>query len=52
MRRKLCEALVLPVAAEGPCLPFRSNRVDAVALARLVYLVADWQGLLREAKGF
>ena len=50
MQRKSGETLVSPVAAEGTCLPFRSNSADAVVLARLLYLVAHWQGLLREAK--
>jgi SAM-dependent methyltransferase len=38
------------VAAEGSRLPFRRNSADSVVLARLLYLVADWQRLLREAK--
>ena len=50
LRRKSGEALVLSVGAEGTCLPFRSNSADAIVLARLLYLVEDWQGLLREAK--
>jgi len=50
MQRKSGEASVLPVAAEGAHLPFRRNSADAVVLARLLYLVADWRGLLREAK--
>jgi ubiquinone/menaquinone biosynthesis C-methylase UbiE len=50
MRRKSGEALVPAVAAEGTRLPFRRNSVDAVVLAGLLYLVADWRGLLREAK--
>lgn len=51
MQRKSGEGLVLAVAAEGTCLPFCSNMADAVVLARLLYLVADWRGVLREAKG-
>src|SRR5579863_3476810 len=50
MHRKSGEAPVLPVAAEGTCLPFRRSSADAVVLARLLYLVADWQALLRDAK--
>jgi len=50
MQRKSGEALVLAVAAEGTRLPFRKNSADAIVLARLVYLVADWQRLLREAR--
>jgi SAM-dependent methyltransferase len=38
------------VAAEGTRLPFRKNSADAVVLARLLYLVVDWQDLLLEAK--
>lgn len=50
MQRK-SEVLVQAVTADGTCLPFRRNSADAIVLARLLYLVADWQGLLREAKG-
>jgi SAM-dependent methyltransferase len=45
------EVLVAAVTADGTCLPFRRDSADAIVLARLLYLVADWQGLLREAKG-
>ena len=38
------------MAAEGTCLPFRRNSADAVVVAQLLYLVPDWQVLLREAK--
>jgi SAM-dependent methyltransferase len=50
MQRKSGQALVRAVAAEGTRLPFRRNSADAVVVARLLYLVADWRGLLREAK--
>jgi SAM-dependent methyltransferase len=50
MQQKSGEARVVAVAAEGSCLPFRRNGADAVVLARLLYVVPDWQGLLREAK--
>jgi SAM-dependent methyltransferase len=50
MRRKSGEPLVQAVAADGTRLPFRRNSAGAVVLARLLYLVADWRGLLREAK--
>jgi SAM-dependent methyltransferase len=50
MQRKSGEAPVLAVAAEGTRLPFRSNSADAVVLARLLYVVADWRVLLRAAK--
>ena len=47
MRRKSDE--VRPVAAEGTRLPIRRNSADAAVVARLLYLVPDWQVLLREA---
>jgi SAM-dependent methyltransferase len=50
MRQKCAEPLLLPVVAEGTSLPFQRSCADAVVLARLLYLVPDWQGLLREAK--
>jgi SAM-dependent methyltransferase len=37
------------VAAEGTRLPLGGNSADAVALARLLYLVPDWRALLRES---
>lgn len=51
MRQKSGEALVLAVAADGARLPLRKSSVDALVLARLLYLVADWQDLLHEGKG-
>jgi len=51
MQRKSGEA-VLAVSAEGARLPFRRMSADAVVLARLLYLVEDWQGLLREQRKF
>jgi SAM-dependent methyltransferase len=39
----------LPLAAEGTRLPIRRNSADAIVVARLLYLVPDWQALLREA---
>jgi SAM-dependent methyltransferase len=50
MQGKSSDSPVLLVAAEGTRLPFRGNCADAVILARLLYLVTDWQSLLREAK--
>jgi SAM-dependent methyltransferase len=46
MQRKSAKAL--SVAAEGTRLPVRRNSADAVVVARLLYLVPDWQALLRE----
>lgn len=40
---------VLAVAGEGGRLPLRAASADAVVVARLLYLVPDWRGLLREA---
>jgi hypothetical protein len=42
--------VLVAVAAEGTRRPFRRNSADAVVSTRLLYLVADWQGLLRESK--
>jgi SAM-dependent methyltransferase len=50
MRRKSAEFPLAAVAADGPCLPFRSSSADAVVVARLLYLVADWPRLLHEVK--
>ena len=47
MQRKPSRAL--SVAAEGTRLPIRRNSADAIVVARLLYLVPDWQALLREA---
>jgi SAM-dependent methyltransferase len=47
MQRKSGQAL--SVAAEGTRLPIRRNSADAIVVARLLYLVTDWQALLREA---
>jgi len=43
---------VLPislVAGEGARLPFTPGQFDIVVIARLLYLTADWRGVLREA---
>jgi SAM-dependent methyltransferase len=50
MQQKSGEPRVVAVAAEGSHLPFRTSSAEAVVLARILYLVRDWQGLLREAK--
>jgi SAM-dependent methyltransferase len=49
-RQKDCAGTVHCVAAEGTRLPFRRNVADAVVVARLLYLVSDWQNLLQEAR--
>jgi ubiquinone/menaquinone biosynthesis C-methylase UbiE len=50
MRGKSADARLMAVGAEATRLPLRRRCADAVVLARLLYLVSDWQGLLREAK--
>lgn len=37
------------VAADGTALPFADRSAEAVVIARLLYLVKDWQKLLHEA---
>jgi SAM-dependent methyltransferase len=50
MRQKSGPGMVPCVAAEGARLPFRRSSLDAVVLARLLYLVPDWKNLLSETK--
>ncbi|HYT68092.1 MAG TPA: class I SAM-dependent methyltransferase [Vicinamibacterales bacterium] len=38
------------VVGEGAQLPFSADRFDAVVIARLLYLTADWREILREAR--
>ena len=46
--REKAGALSIPcIAAEGSRLPFQNRMADAVVISRLLYLVPDWQGLLR-----
>lgn len=43
---------ILPIrliAGEGARLPFSSGHFDVVVIARVLYLTADWRGVLREA---
>jgi len=49
LREKAGTLSIGGIAAEGSRLPVRDRVVDAVAVARLLYLVPDWRGLLREA---
>lgn len=51
LQRKSGGATVLGVAADGTRLPLRRRSADAVVMTRLLYLVSEWQDLLREAKG-
>ena len=39
------------VAGEGVRLPFAAGRFDGVILARILYLMSDWQAVLRETCG-
>ena len=46
---KKAPSLTIPrLIAEGAHLPFRAASFDAVVIARLLYLVPEWQELLRE----
>ena len=49
MRAKAQDLAIAVVSAEGARLPFAEARFDAVVIARLLYLTADWQDVLREA---
>ena len=42
---------VLVVAGEGARLPFAAGRFDGVVLARILYLMSDWEAVLRETCG-
>jgi SAM-dependent methyltransferase len=48
LRVKAHERRVRLVAGEGARLPFASSRFEAVILARILYLMADWKAVLRE----
>jgi SAM-dependent methyltransferase len=37
------------IAGEGAQLPFSAGQFDVVVIARVLYLTADWRGVLREA---
>jgi ubiquinone/menaquinone biosynthesis C-methylase UbiE len=49
LRRKAAEGRVEAVVGEGARLPFAGERFDAVILARVVYLMSDWQAVLRQS---
>jgi SAM-dependent methyltransferase len=49
LRGKADGLAIHAVVAEGARLPFASARFDAVVLARVLYLMPDWQDILREA---
>ena len=50
LRSKAPEQAIRLVAGEGARLPFADGRFDAVVLARILYLMADWQVVLRQAR--
>jgi SAM-dependent methyltransferase len=49
LRVKARECPVQLVAGEGARLPFARGCFDGVILARILYLMADWNAVLREA---
>jgi ubiquinone/menaquinone biosynthesis C-methylase UbiE len=49
LRRKAVGQAVLVVAGEGARLPFPRGFFDAVVVARVLYVMSDWQAVLREA---
>ena len=49
LRSKSATALVRIVGGEGARLPFQRGAFDAAIFARALYVMADWQGALREA---
>jgi len=49
LRDKAGAVPVHVAAAEGARLPFADARFDAVVLARILYLMSDWQDILIEA---
>jgi SAM-dependent methyltransferase len=48
LRRKASERQLEVLAGEGARLPFARNSFDGVILARILYLMSDWQVVLRE----
>lgn len=48
LRRKSGDAQAPTVVADGTQLPFAAGSFDAAVIARLLYLVHDWRGLLLE----
>jgi SAM-dependent methyltransferase len=48
LRSKVLERQVQVVAGEGARLPFAGGSFDVVILARILYLMSDWQVVLRE----
>ena len=50
LREKPFGNAVACVSGEAGHLPFSSGRFDAVVVARLLYLTADWQQILQQAR--
>lgn len=51
LREKAGAQSIRCIAAERSGLPLQNLTVDAVVISRLLYLVPDWQGLLRAVSG-
>jgi SAM-dependent methyltransferase len=49
LRRKAPESQIHVVVGEGARLPFVEGHFDAVILARVLYLMADWQKVLQQS---
>jgi SAM-dependent methyltransferase len=49
LRRKAPEAQIHILVGEGARLPFATGCFDGVVLARVLYLMSDWQSALRQA---
>ncbi len=49
LRSKASEPQMRLVAGEGARLPFSSSAFDSVVLARILYLMSDWQAVLGQA---
>ncbi len=50
LRSKAPEQRIQLVAGEGARLPFAEGRFDGVVLARILYLMSDWQAVLQQAR--
>lgn len=50
LRRKAPEDRIHAIAGEGALLPLAPASVDVVVLARVLYLISDWQAVLRQAR--
>ena len=48
LRTKFGDLPIRVIAGEGGLLPFSAEQFDVVVIARVLYLTADWRGVLRE----